>query len=273
MKKKTKIILIISFVIVFMTSFLLFCFWRYRDRDYTITIQEQETSNQEAPDTLNIATYNVKLLNNGTDLDKFINDIEGLDLDIIALQEVDKNAGRSNNMDMVREMAEGAGYEYYYFYESMWLFDGSYGLGIISKYPILEVTSTELPAGTFSEPRILAGAKIDVNGEILHIYNTHLNYFNRGIRDSQVDAITDIMKNQENTIFMGDMNNFFVEDIYTIDGFQSLNTKDRTFVTFRESAFTDNIYYSDNLEVTDIIVTDTSFSDHRLFWCVVRLEK
>ena len=273
MKKKTKRIGIIVFSTIFVTSYLFFCFWRYREIDYTITIQEQQTSTEAVPKTLNVATYNVKLLNNGNDLDKFIKDVEGLNLDIIGLQEVDQSAGRSNNMEMVREMAKGAGFEYYHFYESMWLIDGAYGLGVLSKYPILEVSSSSLPSGTLSEPRILANAKIDVNGEILHIYNTHLNYFNRGIRDSQIEAINDIIENEENTIFMGDMNNFFLEDIFNINGFQSLNTKERTFVTFRESGFTDNLYYANNLEVSDINVKATTFSDHHLLWCVIHLNK
>jgi len=270
--KKTKRWFIIVGSILLIVIYGIFCFWRYRNLDYTKQLQVSASSNDQTPTTLNVATYNVKLLNNGNDLNHFLDDINGLNLDIIGLQEVDQLAGRSKNMDMVKEMAQAAGYEYYYFYESMWLFDGYYGLGIMSKYPIIEVTSTALPAGTFSEPRILAGAKIDVNGKIIQVYNTHLNYFNRSIRDVQIEVICNLLKNQSNTIFLGDMNNFAIEDIFEIEGFKSLNTKDKTYVTFRDSSYTDNLYYSNDFDLQNIHVNQTSFSDHHLFWCKLHLQ-
>lgn len=267
MKKK----LLLGFITLFIIVFGFFCFWRYQDRDYTITLQKQVDSDKAVPNNVRIATYNIKSLDNGTGLEAFKNDVKGLDLDIIALQEVDHFASRSNSMDMVKEMANVGGYKYYYFYKSMWLLDGDYGLGILSKYPILEVTSDELPNGTLSEPRILASAKIDVNGEILNVYNTHLNYFNRGIRQSQIDFIRDKIENKENTVLMGDMNNFEDKDFFPIDGMHALNNKDSKYITFRDHGIMDNIYYATNLNLVEADVRKTTFSDHNLFWCTIEL--
>lgn len=268
MKKK----LFLGFIILFIIVFGFFCLWRYEDRDYNIVLQEQVSTDKITPNNIRIATYNIKSLDAGTGLEAFKSDIENLDIDIIALQEVDRFAGRSNNMDMVKEMAEIGGYPYYHFYKSMWILDGDYGLGILSKYPILEVTSDELPNGTLSEPRILAGAKVDIHGEILNVYNTHLNYFNRGIRQSQINFINEKIKNEKNTVLMGDMNNFEDKDLFPIDGFHALNNEDKKYITFRDHGIMDNIYYATNLKVQEADVRKTTFSDHNLFWCTIELK-
>ena len=80
---------------------------------------------------MGIGTYNIKSLNYGkNDLKSFNKDIIDLKLDIICLQEVDKNSLRSGNFDMLKIMANSSGYCYYYFYPTMWILSGYYGLGI-----------------------------------------------------------------------------------------------------------------------------------------------
>ena len=65
---------------------------------------------------MGIGTYNIKSLNYGkNDLKSFNKDIIDLKLDIICLQEVDKNSLRSGNFDMLKIMANSSGYCYYYF--------------------------------------------------------------------------------------------------------------------------------------------------------------
>ena len=79
--------------------------------------------------TLGIGTYNIKSLNYGkNDLKSFNKDIIDLKLDIICLQEVDKNSLRSGNFDMLKIMANSSVYCYYYFYPTMWILSGYYGL-------------------------------------------------------------------------------------------------------------------------------------------------
>ena len=80
-----------------------FFLWRQHCRNYTL--QYTTPSSQAGmPDQLRVATYNVKLLNHGEDLDKFAKEIKALQPDILCLQEVDQNALRSGNMDMVKEI-------------------------------------------------------------------------------------------------------------------------------------------------------------------------
>ncbi len=270
-KRIRKILLILVLVVIVISTAI--CLWRFQDRDYRIVLQEQVGTTETQPSTIKVGTYNIKSLDNGNATSSFVNDVKDLDLDIIVLQEVDRNASRSNYLDMVSVLGEEAGYEYYYFYKSMWIISGDYGLGILSKYPILEVESHELPNATLAEPRILAGAVIDINGFKLTVYNTHLTYFNRSIRSDQVNFISDLLMDRENTMLLGDMNNFTIEDIYSINGYQQVTSAQKQFITFRGFAFVDNIYVSNNMQILSTNMQNTTFSDHNILWCEISLHK
>ncbi len=76
--------------------------------------------NLRAIDTLEVNIANQNFPNYGkNDLKSFNKDIIDLKLDIICLQEVDKNSLRSGNFDMLKIMANSSGYCYYYFYPTM----------------------------------------------------------------------------------------------------------------------------------------------------------
>lgn len=158
--------------------------------------------------SIRIGTYNIKSLNYGDHVDDFINDIENLNLDVICLQEVDENARRSDNIDMVKEIARKGEYPYYYFFPTMWILDGYYGLGIVSKYPILEVESLHLPNTLLKEPRILTRNIISVGQKELTIYNTHLSYENNEYRRNQISTIQNEIKETSNVIVTGDFNSW-----------------------------------------------------------------
>lgn len=81
--------------------------------------------------------------------------------------------------------------------------DGYYGLGLLSRYPILSVSSHSLPNELLKEPRILAGAKIQAGEEILSVYLTHLSYKERDVRWEQIDYLKEELQNERNTILMG----------------------------------------------------------------------
>ena len=254
--------------ILLVVVILVFCLWRFEKREYIKTFVTGEKISEI--ETLHVATYNVKLLNGGTDLDKIIEELQPLDLDIICLQEVDKHSLRSNNMDMVKEIADGLGMDYYYFYKSMWLLDGHYGLGIISKYPIQEVSSQELPTKLFSEPRILAKAKIAVNDKIINVYNTHLTWNSWNYHSGQIDYIKRNME-RENVILMGDFNAYWDENEETIFDLNQMNQGINPYITFRGKASPDNIFYSDTFEMIDSGMIETSFSDHNMLYSVLRI--
>lgn len=252
--------------------FILACFfiWRTHSRNYHVTFTNPHQEEKEVKQ-IKVGTYNTKLLDQGNGLERFANEMKELDLDILVVQEVDQHARRSGNINMVEEMAKAADFPYYHFYQTMWILDGYYGIGILSKYPINAVTSTQLPTHFLNEPRVFAQADIDFCGRILHVYHTHLSFKERDVRKEQIASISKEIENQTDTIFLGDMNTFQASDFFEIDGMTSINKANDPYITFRDFGFPDNIYYSNNLSLLQAQVIPSTFSDHNLFYCELKL--
>lgn len=265
MKRKA----VISILIV-IAAIGVFALWRHNSRNYNRVLGDKEII--ETPETIKIATYNIKTLNQGEDLHACVQDLKTAQADILVLQEVDESAFRSNEMEMVKELAAAADYPYYYFYETMWMVDGYYGLGLLSRYPILSVSSHSLPNELLKEPRILAGAKIQAGEEILSVYLTHLSYKERDVRWEQIDYLKEELQNERNTILMGDFNTFTADDFFTIDGYEQINNAATPLLTFRDFGFPDNIFYADHFTLLDKGTLQSSFSDHNLLWCQLKIQ-
>lgn len=266
MKRKLRLILGVIFAII-----LLFFYWRYQCRNYKLTLSEPSLK-QEPIEQIRVGTYNVKLLDNGKGISQFVEEMKEIQPDIICLQEVDQYSFRSGNIDMVKEMAEAAGYPYYYFYQTMWIVKGYYGIGIMSKYPVIEVTSKQLPNYILNEPRVLARALIDLNGRHLEVYHTHLSFKEREVRKKQIAYISKEIQHKENTVFMGDFNTFTATDFFEIDGMTAINQPYDPYITFQSFGFPDNIYFSHDMKALHADVAPITFSDHHLFYCDLELK-
>lgn len=218
-----------------------------------------------ATNRLRIGTYNVHSLNYGKeDLESFVNDIKDLQLDIICLQEVDQNAIRSGNFDMVASMAKEAGYPYYHFYSTMWILNGYYGIGILSKYQITKVSSQLMANSLFREPRVLTKTVIEYGQTPLNIYNTHVAY--DSYHDTQLDFIENNIELDGHVILAGDFNYFYgYNERWDTDILDNVNS-DETLMTYGSYGSPDNIYYSDNFELVERNVKTSSFSDHSLLY-------
>lgn len=245
-------------------------FFRYQMRNYQHILLEKSLN--EEVTSLKIGTYNIKTLNQGTSLEEAIADLEEAQLDIICLQEVDEKSWRSKNMDMTQEIADGLDMPYHYFFPSMFLGKGYYGLAIISRYPILEVQSENLNVSLLREPRILAKAKIDVGSRPLDIYMTHLSFRPLEDKYQQMSFLQERFKDSERTILIGDFNIFKDDDFFEISGMKHCNRVDDKYITFMDFGFNDNIFYSDDLLIDDLDVQKTSFSDHNLFYGTLHLD-
>lgn len=259
----------VAFICLLLSFLLLFYFRNIHISDYTKVFENVVDS--PAVQKIRVGTYNIKSLNMGEGLDSFTKEMSSLFVDVVCLQEVDQNASRSHRLDMVKSMAQAAGYPYYYFFPSMWMVDGYYGLGILSRYPLIKVSSMRLPNGWMSEPRILVQADILIGDRVLHIYNTHVSYKDREMRKKQVAFIGEYLKGKKDTILMGDFNIFSDADFFDIENMHSINRADQHFITFRDFGFPDNIFYSDNLQAMQADVLPSAFSDHNFLYCDIRL--
>ena len=103
---------------------------------------------------IRILSYNVKHgrgNDNAVDLARTANVIRRLNPDVVALQEVDNRAERSGKVDQAKELAERTGLRYHAFGPFFEFQGGQYGMAIISRYPLTDVTNVRLPDG--AEPR------------------------------------------------------------------------------------------------------------------------
>lgn len=103
---------------------------------------------------LRILAYNIKhgRGNDGqVDLNRTAAVIREIAPDVVALQEVDDGVERSGKVDEARELARLTGLEHYAFGKFFDYQGGDYGMAILSRFPLQDVTNLPLPAG--AEPR------------------------------------------------------------------------------------------------------------------------
>lgn len=180
-------------------------------------------ADSDEPTSLRMMSYNIQTgigTDTNYDLDRTVEAIRESGADVIGLQEVDKYWGdRSNFDDVLKILADAL--DMHSFYAPIYDFDSEdpevpnrqYGLAILSKYPITQAINHEISRLSTQSanpvPELAPGfpeALINVKGQELRLYNTHLDY--RGdpaVRILQVDEMLDIMSTK-NSFLVGDLN-------------------------------------------------------------------
>lgn len=112
--------------------------------------------------TIRVLSYNIhhgEDMNGNIDLQQLARIIRAANPDLVALQEVDSVTNRTQKVDQLKELA--ALTQMHYFYGKNMDFDGGgYGVGILSKYPIIRQFVTRLPHLPKSEPRVAATVEV-----------------------------------------------------------------------------------------------------------------
>lgn len=166
-----------------------------------------------AKDELTVMSYNIHHANPPSkpgliDIDAIAAVINKHKPDIVALQEVDVNTGRSKMNEAV-VLAEKTKMNFY-FAKAIDHDGGDYGVAILSRLPLQGGTTHKLPtlSGTGGEPRVLATAYIELNGKKIIIACTHLDaQRSDSNRLSQVNAINELLKGETNPVVIaGDLN-------------------------------------------------------------------
>lgn len=227
-----------------------------------------EPSDEVSVTTKNIrvGSFNIKYgANAGYDLGKIAELITELDLDIVGVQEVDYKTVRSGGVDQAAEIAAAAGMEYYKFCRCIDYNGGEYGTLILSKYPIQRSKIYPLESGG-REARALAYANIDVDGNRIYFFNTHLSYESAELRAEQLAQIKEIMSEGDSFILTGDMNTSDFTEFDVLGG-TLVSRPDRPFATFpKYNTPIDNIVFSDRYTEVSAGVRETTCSDHYLLW-------
>lgn len=135
---------------------------------------------------LTLMTYNI---HHGAPADPDVINLENIanvirksGAEIIALQEVDVKTDRSHKIDQAKALAELLDMNYY-FSKSIDYKNGDYGNLILSKYPLSNKRSLELPMTVPGEKRSLAIATVELpNGKTIEFGSTHFD-----LQDSRID--------------------------------------------------------------------------------------
>ncbi|RAP78607.1 endonuclease/exonuclease/phosphatase [Paenibacillus montanisoli] len=202
--------------------------------------------------------------------------------DIIGLQEVDNHfSDRSNFEDQAKWLADYLGMNYAYAanldYEP--LQEGQhrrqYGTAVLSKYPILSsenhlLTNIPYPVNP-TEQRGLSETTINVKGNHVHFFNTHLDNKRAEQRDLQIKEILEIAKHNEGTsIFAGDFNatpdsgEIMKMSAQYMDAFAKLaQDVDFTYPSLPQpDRRIDYVFASDDVQIKSAQVIRTEASDH-----------
>ena len=130
--------------------------------------------------------------------------------DVVALQEIDVHTGRSGPYNQAKELARRTGM-HAFFAKTIDYDGGSYGIAILSRYPLQNTQQHALPSNpdTGGEPRVLATADIQLPSQpIITIACTHLdaqkNPENRLMQIQKINALVQEIKHP--LIIAGDFN-------------------------------------------------------------------
>ncbi|ATB28947.1 endonuclease/exonuclease/phosphatase family protein [Melittangium boletus] len=156
---------------------------------------------------LKVMTFNIQSGLRG--LDKVAEVIRSAAPDIVALQEVDVGSVRAGGKNQPAVLAELTGLPHHSHFRTTMLWGGDYGVALLSRFPLVSVEQHPLPVVTGAEPRTVARAVLDVRGQEVSVYVTHLTRrpFNDSVRIRQTAAILALMaKDPRPKLLMGDMN-------------------------------------------------------------------
>jgi len=160
-----------------------------------VTGCSQLDSTQQPSPQLRILTYNVHHCQ-GTDgkfdynrIAKIINDLRP---DVVALQEVDRKTNRSLGVDQAAVLAELTGL-HHAFGRAIDFDSGQYGLAILSRLPISDVSNTPLQSMAGGEPRIALSVRVESGNGIpdLTFVDTHLCHLNNLTRTMQTKQLNE----------------------------------------------------------------------------------
>jgi len=160
---------------------------------------------------LRVMTYNIhhcEGVDGKLDLPRIASIINRQDCDLVALQEVDRNTMRSKSVDQIAELGKLTGLQPY-FGKAIDYDGGEYGLGILSKLPVVVSKSMQLPSGPKREQRIALEVFVKPQNCPGFVFvSTHLDHSSgendRAIQNTELKRLFGVGPSQ--SILAGDFN-------------------------------------------------------------------
>jgi len=130
-----------------------------------------DAPNVDAPKLSRIATWNIRAARSAP-VDAIAAELQAMQADVIALQEVDVRTRRTGFVDEPAALATALGFHYVFAATIKWD-EGDYGLAVLSRWPLTEVRRHRLDATAAAEPRIVLEVTVCADGRPLRLFNHH----------------------------------------------------------------------------------------------------
>ncbi|HEY1061288.1 MAG TPA: endonuclease/exonuclease/phosphatase family protein [Daejeonella sp.] len=160
---------------------------------------------------MSVMSYNIHIGQNSANHDQLMEIaryIKNSKVDIIGLQEVDSVCNRSGKVDQMKFLAEQTGM--YYAYARHFAFDGgSYGLGVLSRYPLIDIKDLRISLSSSGKPETRSLLTVEfIKGRTKFTFATvHMDYRDSRSRQVQSEEIVKIFSESKNPIILtGDFN-------------------------------------------------------------------
>lgn len=135
-------------------------------------------------------------------------EMRALQVDVLLLQEVDKNRINSGRVDQAAYLAGQLGMEYAFATNVLRPGDSRYGTAVLSAYPIVESGNTLLPRPGSTQQRGLLRAVLEIApGQRVSVYTTHFEHTSEDARIMQARAAAQVIaEDPYPAVVGGDMN-------------------------------------------------------------------
>lgn len=215
-----------------------------------------------SPSSLRVVTWNIRA-GQSSSIDVIGDELEQLDADVIALQEVDLDADRSGVVNQPAVLAERLGMD--------WTFaaaraegDGAFGVALLSRLPIVEAARIDLPSDNAFEPRVAVDAHLCAGDVRLRVASLHADIYPWSAKQN-ADFLAATLQESvgEGVVVGGDLNE--TPDgggpaAFRAHGFTDASADAPTFADRR----IDYVFVDEALqEVERTFVPESDASDHR----------
>lgn len=166
---------------------------------------DARTADGETP--LRIGTWNIRAAQSAP-VDMLAAEIRAMQVDVLALQEVDVRTRRGGFVDEPVELATALGVNYVFAASIKWD-EGHYGLAVLSRWPLVSVERHRLNSTPEAEPRIVLDVTVCAAGRLLHLLNHHADR-RTASRALGFADLRQIVKNQfgHGILVLGDLNEY-----------------------------------------------------------------
>ena len=220
------------------------------------------------------------------DINNIAKELRRINADVVCIQELSFSGDDRTSVKVLNEI-----YPHIYVETADTFLDGrSQCNAILSKYPFIGknksyVQEPGMDKNDYSkEGRIYLEVSIKYNNKVYNIGTTHLSYTHKfeetELKDKEVNKLIDIIKNKDNYVFTGDLNTIKtskyiskISDYYiNHDTTDTWTTKPFSYNGFEANELDyklDYVFTSSDINVKNIKVIDTEYSDHLPILCEI----